>query len=463
MAIFQIESGACIGRGFADVDVDGFCAKFKTWVVKNAAAGGPNWKILLDRSTLPVDKTITAVDTGTEVLTSVDHKFYTSEGVVYTCSATPIGGISSGNTYYVKKIDKDTFTLHTTQSGATTLGTTPINLTSFPAGTHTLILQGPYIIVAPTVPATVNEVSKILKINYFSSDSGYIRIWSYLSWDDTNKTPRGFWSILRINTVDSGSFAYDFRGGDECMAISSRISTDWTYTVIDEWEGITKFVEAPGIIGNVQGNISLGTDVVVQLDTGEASLFTVGNYYYIYDFNNRNYVNYVKIKAKDNGLDTITLTQLWNNMTIGAIIGAYPHRFYCTGSTTNTSYYCDQIPYVSDPTNTYQFCPQNSGNSIYIEIYFVTFSPWTSNRLSPDDNGLYACMKPVISEYVNNINSLTSMNRFYGKVKNIFFTFGSMAQMLDWRLINTKEYLKLNNANGSSSANHLILHTESLV
>lgn len=41
MPAFQIESGVCTGRGFADVNVDGYMAKFKAWVVKVPADDGP--------------------------------------------------------------------------------------------------------------------------------------------------------------------------------------------------------------------------------------------------------------------------------------------------------------------------------------------------------------------------------------------------------------------------------------
>lgn len=46
MALLQKEIGTAFGRGFAGVDTNGILAKFKTWVVKSAATGGPAWFIL---------------------------------------------------------------------------------------------------------------------------------------------------------------------------------------------------------------------------------------------------------------------------------------------------------------------------------------------------------------------------------------------------------------------------------
>lgn len=470
MAIFQIEDGSCVGRGFSGVDADGLCAKFKAWVVKTAVNGGPEWNLLLDRSALPVAKTITSIDIATEIFTSVGHGFYSGESVIYTASGTAISGLYSGTTYYIRKLSEDTFDLHTTLLRATN-SATAINISgSLPSGTHTIILKGPYIVVAPSIPAGVNSIENIVKFGYYTSDSGLIRVQNYLSWDDTNKILRGLWSGFNISTVDAGNFAYDFRGGIECMFIATMISTTWSYALFDIWEGITKLVEAPTVIGTAQSGITAGSNVVVQLDTGEASLFTVGNYYYIYDFNNINAVNYVKIASKDNGADTITLTTLSTTMTAGAIIGAYPHRYYAYGtgiSAVSNSGLCvnnQTIPYISDITNVnlYTFDGSLIQTKIgFNTISFILISPGYPS-LSPDDVGLYACMKPVITEMQNNASTYPAYNigtnRMYGKAKNMFVSYGSMAQMLNYRTINSKNYLKID----SSTSNYLFLHSTSV-
>jgi hypothetical protein len=458
MAVFQVESGACTGRGFSDIDADGYLAKFKTWIVKSPVAGGPGWTILLDRSANPIPVDITSVDTGTDIFTKVGHGFYTGETVIYSTDGSNIGGLSNGSSYYIRKINDDTFTLHTTFSRATSDGTV-INITSTGSGNHTLTLYGPHIVIAPSAPPSVNSVSKIIVVGYDTVNAGRIYFREFLSWDDTNKIKRGLWSGHRVNTVDSGDFAYNFRGGDECMAVFSRISTSWTYAIVDEWEGIANFVEGANVVGTLQSLVSAGTDVVVQLDTGEASLFIVDHWYYMYDFNDRNLVNYVKVTARDTGLDTITLQQVWHEFTVGGVIGAYPHRFYTYGNTNDVAQKTSQIPYVSEKGNTEVWMDGQGGVS-YIEISHQLLSG--IDKPQPDDNGLYACMKSVLTEERNQSNIYpyynSGMNRRYGRTKNMYRVYGTMAQMLDYRIINSTNYLKI----AGSSPNVLFLHSESL-
>lgn len=460
MAAFQIESGACTGRGFADVNVDGYMAKFKTWVIKAPAAGGPGWTILLDRSTNPVPVEITSVDTGTDIFTKVDHGFYTGEYLMYETTGSAMGGITHGDSYFIRKINDDTFTLHTDRGQATTINGSKRNITSAGSGTHTLTLCSSYIVISPSVPASVNEVAKIIMVGYFTNAAGYVWCREFLSWDDTNKILRGMWAGHRVNTVDAGDFAYDFRGGDECMGLFARVTTTWTHSIIDEWTGITAFVEDTNVTGTLQSLVSVGTDVVVQLDTGEASLFTVDHWYYMYDFNDRNAVNYVKVTARDIGIDTITLEQVWDEFTAGGVIAAYAHRFYVYGSTADVSAFSSHIPYCSDNPNAYVFYDQVGTLYSVVDHYLLG---GFADVAQPDDNGLYACMRPIITEkYCNygyaNRNS-QYMNRQYGKLKNMFMSYGSMAQMLDYRVINSLNYLKIDS---SISVNVLFLHSTSL-
>jgi len=56
---FQIESGICSGRSF---NASGYLGKFKAWVVKVPAAGGPGWFIVDDQSALGTDPYIIISD-----------------------------------------------------------------------------------------------------------------------------------------------------------------------------------------------------------------------------------------------------------------------------------------------------------------------------------------------------------------------------------------------------------------
>ena len=49
------------------------------------------------------------------MITIVDHDYKTGEKVKYTCTGTPISGLSVNTEYYVTTVDKDTF--HLSQIG----------------------------------------------------------------------------------------------------------------------------------------------------------------------------------------------------------------------------------------------------------------------------------------------------------------------------------------------------------
>ena len=61
---FQIEAGICSGRSFLST---GFMGKFKTWVVKTPASGGPGWYIIDDQSALGTDPYIIISDVASPV------------------------------------------------------------------------------------------------------------------------------------------------------------------------------------------------------------------------------------------------------------------------------------------------------------------------------------------------------------------------------------------------------------
>lgn len=83
-------------------------------------------------------KTITAVDTTDETLTIVDHGYQTGDYLNYvrTGGTTDIGGLTSGNSYFVLVIDKDTVKLASTV--ANLQSNTAIDLTGAGDGTNTL-------------------------------------------------------------------------------------------------------------------------------------------------------------------------------------------------------------------------------------------------------------------------------------------------------------------------------------
>ena len=94
--------------------------------------------IRVDRGTYGAEKTIGSIDLTTNQVTSTAHGFTTGNQVNFATTgtlpaATP--GISNALTYFVRKVDDNTVTLHLTAAGSAA-GTDPIDFTSAGAGTH---------------------------------------------------------------------------------------------------------------------------------------------------------------------------------------------------------------------------------------------------------------------------------------------------------------------------------------
>lgn len=77
-------------------------------------------------------------------------------------------------------------------------------------------------------------------------------------------------------------------------------------------------------LGVTQSGVSAGSDVVLQLDSGESDRFVAGNSYQIVDFGN---VNWVEVSNVDKGTDQITITTLSYDFAAGAKIGVFPYRW----------------------------------------------------------------------------------------------------------------------------------------
>lgn len=95
-------------------------------------------------------RTLSAVDTGADTVTSTAHGIPTGVGVTYTSSdgvAGAIGGLTHGGTSYVRAVDADTIALYDTAAHAIAGGATGLrDLTSSGTGTHTLTMRNEFII-----------------------------------------------------------------------------------------------------------------------------------------------------------------------------------------------------------------------------------------------------------------------------------------------------------------------------
>ena len=70
----------------------------------NIVSGGSGYEN--KKRTAPV----TGVSTSSNLITIVDHDYKTGEKVKYTCTGTPISGLSVDTEYFVTAVDKDSST-----------------------------------------------------------------------------------------------------------------------------------------------------------------------------------------------------------------------------------------------------------------------------------------------------------------------------------------------------------------
>lgn len=340
----------------------------------------------------------------------------------------------------------------------------------------------PYIVVCDVAVPVVNDIDtgqngmppKFIKIGMVNTDAGYVQAFSYMWWDSTAHTGEGLFYGTKLVTYDSAEFAYDFRGGTECMIIQSRTGTNWSTFVFDEWTGDPNLVEGTDKVGTFQSGITAGSNVTVQLDTGEAANFTANKYYFIYDFSTDTWVDYTYVVSVDLGLDQIVLYDLDYNFPSGSVISSYAHRFYCVGddvsNTNNFSVYASVIPYTSSTVD--DRVVHNQTGYVYGSVK-LDYPSTALTAMSPDDYSFYGVSKPLVVEYsLPNISvgaggSTTGANRAYGVANNLYVTYkGSMAAGLDGKTISTNNWLYFRPLNdivysGSSSFASLFLDTES--
>lgn len=493
---WQVEQDNCEGRGFSGIDTNGFCAKFYTWITKNAASGGPGWTLLRDESTIRSGN-VTSVDyTTNEELTITSHGFVDGDAVRISSTGSIPGGLQSDDIYYVKVVDGDTIKL--CHDLADVYNNSPMNLTSAGSGTITVTMTGPFIIVGDrSAPGSANDPIKAIKFGYDTDQSGYVQVQHFLSWDASDNTVRGLWAGYLIRTLDSATFAYDFRGNTTCLAIQSYIASEsasspwygWYPVLIDEWTGFTNFVDPTTVEGTTQGAITAGaSNVVVELaSSAEASAFTKNQGYFIYDFVSGqcnvaygiiNAIGTADGLASDAHIRFSSLCEVVNSsdtIAAGAIVTPYKHRFYATGRVTydsaNFSNRICQIPYCSyDGANDpYAFHYQNHEA---ISLRFrVDYEEATIFLEAPGDDGSYAVQKPAILESYNAYTGYSAdgsrMNRRWGEANSVYLTDdGGMSNMQTGRTIDGKDYICLMSWSGnlfsyaSNSAAALIQHTE---
>jgi hypothetical protein len=458
---------------FAD-DISG------SYVQITALGGGANWYLHDDFSRMAaVDFATTDVDTTAETITLTGNAFSHMHKVTFSSTGTVPNGLVAGTEYWLILVSAGVYKVATTEANA--FNGTAINLTSQGTGTHTVTTAEHFVILTDTASPSANDYNtspagcapKYVKFGYVNSDSGYIRMQSYLWWDNTNHIGRVLWGGVRMDTYDSALFAYQFIGGDEFFFIATQLGSEWYYELIDTFTGITNKLEAITKVGILQSGITAGSSKVLQLDTGEASNFTVDKFYYLYDFDGHGWVNYVKVIARDTGADTVTIDSCGQDFPAGAVLTPYAHRYYMRVrgqkilNVTNlvhssvSSFLKCLIPYCSSTTQSEVTHPQNT--AIYLEAAFPIDNYNADEFIAigiPDDENYWDCMRHAIGDKRSGGNATTSMNRLYAKTNNILKTArGTMGNMTNTRKHNGIDYL--NFVSSSSTFVDMITYSES--
>jgi hypothetical protein len=455
-----------------------------------ALGGGAGWYVYDDLSDVTaIDFATTDVNTSTEEITITGHSLNTGRQIVFSTTGTLPAGLTAGTTYYAIYSTANEIKVASSYSNA--YAGTAINLSSQGSGTHTLTPRDPAIVFCDTDSPTVNDIDtgpsglppRFLKIMMPTATAGYVYVFFGLWHDLTTHFTAGRWAGYRMETSDDADFIYNARGGDEGFVFHDLIGTTWHEIGLDELVGDSNLVEGTSIYGVLQSGITAGSDVVLQLDTGQAANFTEGKYYYLYDFSAINstagrpesWVQYVLVTDVDTGTDQITLESASYNFSSGSVIAAYAHRFvaYGDGSATNITNInnsLQKIPYSShynSGTAGYSFHNQNG--TIY-GAAAVTFSSGYLTSMNPDDEGRQAVQRPGVYEvYMENNYTLSStgQNRGYGTIKNTYLgNVNSMSRGMSGLVINGSNYIyfKLSSevlGYGDSTRAVLVLDTES--
>lgn len=441
MASWQKEAGSCVGRGF---DAGGFLGKLKAWIVKTAINGGPGWFIVDDQSALGVD---------------------------------------------------------------------------------------PYIVVSDkNFPYSNSNKHKILQIKLPTATAGVIYVVGYHFWDATAHSPvnNQLYGYYQLRTVDAGTFSYDFRGGPECICISSRNGSTIDNCLIDEWVGpddtiileseshtgtttlgtyleandnnnqlsgyekltgygplldangklyfsitfstpnigvniykdsartqlvghITSANYTPGntvsitadnasglggtlrIDAKVANDTDIEVDFTITLGSGQGANFTVGNYYFLFNYSSSQ-VNIAYCKVLAISGDKLIVDWLGANvMPSGAVIGPYPHRFALLGNNypqTGAGSLWGFLPYYSCPASEIPTSASFQGPQAGINYNnMITI-------VNPDDLNYYRASELQLYEVSNGPNQSGTKNRVYGVFKNNFYSStAAMAAFTDGRTL----------------------------
>lgn len=462
MAAWQKESGSAKGRSFGTTDgVPGFLNRLKAWIVKVPASGGPGWYIIDDETANPTNPHIVCSNVSGQPTNASRSKI-----VRFGFSAN--AGVVTVDFYMHRDVTANT---NIRQTAGYTIETTDLFEYGydFRGGPECLLLmtnisgnwdwafidewEGDPLFVEDDFTATLQQDWGSFDVNDGGNQvSEFWRMQGYGPHLDANG------KLYVSVTVNAGPasqiFIYNNPARTSEYLIAQTTNSSSIGTV-----GLTTMNNS-GVTGSIRRNAITATDTDIEIDmclytgTGEGALFTVGKWYYIWDYATGDRTGYFKVLAIVT--DKLVVDSLFSGQifSAGACISPYGHRWAVWGNTTvgqNGSISGNpQIPYMSNPVQPYV------GNS----FTNIGFSTMLTSVMNPNDEGKYAVMRPVVYENGDWSGQQTTMNRAYGQLKNIYISHSSgLAQMQFGRVINSKNYLCFHI---SGTTAYLILDTTSL-
>lgn len=329
------ESGTCQGKGFDDTNANGFLAKLANFLRRPVAAGAWQAVTVNDASTMTVSS---LPATGTEVV------FKTDNGAVLPT------GIVAGASYFVIN-NGSTISLDTTYSDAIAGSPTPISWAANGSGSFYLQINGGGagwfqlsgaggIFCDTNVPFGTEDYNPN---DISSGPTGGAPKYVHLAPSDVAGKVAVQFHLFAVTSgggalaggvfagylldASDGQYLYDFRAGNGYLGIKSRVGSNWSTAIIDDFTGGANLLE--NFSSTITGIATAGSDVVVPVDMKP----TVGKRYYLIDLSaGVAMVEYVKVTAFDSGAGTCTIQTLSQDFDSGSILAAYAHRYYTTGT-----------------------------------------------------------------------------------------------------------------------------------
>ncbi len=462
---FSKDQGTCTGRGFTDVDGDGFLKNLHDFVTGHA-----DWSIILDRSTLPVQDTCTDADAGTEIITCAGHGYKNGEIVRFQDIGNGVpSGISTSVDYFIGVESANTFKIYTSRKQLH--AGSEVNIGALGSNFGVTRME-PYILISNDgTPSDANDLKSMLKWGYHTQEAAYARCQWVGSYDTVTEEIIFIYDGMKLDTLDAAAFVYDFRGNDNGLFYAqSQISGTWRGCGVDNFSPLSNYLESPVTIsGTAQTSLANGANVVVQLtDAAEANLFTKGEWYFVYDFRYDAVITLTAVAYGEcNGVgvadglnaDEIRFATLNNDFNSGAKVSPYPLTVMsvqqgCSAGSSSEDDFRDlgfgpEIPFYGRSDGaTGHYCINDQEGDIQ-GVYIISRDYQAILIAAPDDKGNYTVQRPLVCEYrrpndASNPAYFTQMNRPYGESDNVYLSDDDgLSVMTTGRTIDSKEHISV--------------------